>query len=168
MSEDRVREFLAQRDRVINEIQNRLSEIGSLAENATLILAKREFKSVDLSVIETIVRLVDFKFNSIYSNTDFIEVVTIDTLMWRDVKEKIIDSMKELIVDIGKLFAKLDATMRVPEILHEEERVTVTDLKGQLRDLFSDLLKRIRELGKYVPKMMSEKEIKKRLEEIYG
>ncbi len=168
MLEDKVKEFFAQRDKVIADIQNRLSEIAALAENATLILSKKEFKSIDLSVIETIVRLVDFKFSAIYSNTDFIEVVTIDTKLWRDVKEKVIDGMRELIEDIGKTYAKLDATFRVPEILHEDERITVTDLKGKLRDLFSDLLKKIRELGKYVPEHMSEDEIKERIKMMYG
>ncbi len=168
MSEDRVKQFIGQRNKVIMEIQNRLSEIASLAENATLILSKKEFKSIDLSVIETIVRLVDFKFNAIYSNTDFIEVVTVDTKLWKDVKERVIDSMRQLIENIGKTFAKLDATFRVPEILHEKERSTVTDLKGQLRDLFTDLLKKIRELGKYMPTCMSEEEISERLKMIYG
>lgn len=168
MSEDKVKAFLAQRDKVIVNIQDRLSEIAALAENATLILSKKEFKSIDLSVIETIVRLVDFKFSAIYSNTDFIEVVTIDTRLWKDVKEKIIDGMKNLIEDIGSTFAKLDATFRVPEILHEDERITVTDLKGKLRDLFSDLLKKIRELGKYTPEQMSEEEIAQRIKTVYG
>ena len=168
MSEDKVKAFLAQRDKVIAHIQDRLSEIAALAENATLILSKKEFKSIDLAVIETIVRLVDFKFSAIYSNTDFIEVVTIDTKLWKDVKLRIIDRMRELIESIGSTFAKLDATFRVPEILHEDERTTVTDLKGGLRDLFSDLLKKIRELGKYSPEQMSEEELAERIKMVYG
>ncbi len=162
-----VSEFLDKREKVIEEIRRRLDEMVSLAENATLILSKKEFKSVDLSVVETIVRLIDFKFKSIYSNTDFIEIVAVDTKLWKDVKKKIIDNMNEIVENIGKVFARLDATMRVPEIIHVEERDTVTDLKGQLRDLFSDLHKRIRELGKFSPEMMNQEELEKRIKEIY-
>lgn len=168
MSNIDISEFIGRREKVVEEIRRRLDEIVSLAENAMLILSKKEFKSIDLSVIETIVRLVDFKFKSIYSNTDFIEVVAIDTKLWIDVRKRIIDNMNEIVENIGKTFAKLDATMRVPEIIHEEDRDTVMDLKGQLRDLFSDLHKKIREIGKYTPEMMSREELEKRLKEIYS
>lgn len=168
MSNIDVDEFIDRREKVVDEIRRRLDEIVSLAENATLILSKKEFKSIDLPVVETIVRLIDFKFKSVYSNTDFIEIVAVDTKLWRDVKRKIIDNMNEIIENIGSVFAKLDATMRVPEIMHEEDRYTVVDLKGQLRDLFSDLHKKIREIGKFTPEIMSREELEKKLKEIYG
>lgn len=163
-----VESFLSLRQKVLNDIRSRLEEIAALAENATLILGKKTFKSIDLQIIETIVRLVDFKFSSIYSNTDFIEVITVDTKLWLDIKRNIIEKIKPLIELLGQQFSKLSTTMEAPEILMDEDKNTTNELKAQLRDTFTDILRRIRELGKYSPSMLSKEEVEKRLKELYG
>ena len=163
-----VEAFLNLRQKVLEDIRSRLEEIAALAENATLILSKKAFKSIDLQIIETIVRLVDFKFSSIYSNTDFIEVITVDTKMWLDIKRNIIEKLKPLIEMLGQQFSRLSTTMEAPEILMDEDKNTAGELKSQLRDTFTDILRKIRELGKYTPQMLSKEEIEKKLKELYS
>jgi len=162
-----VKQFLELRQKVLSALRERLGEMESLVENAALILGKRALQKVDLNVIESIVRLLDIKYKALFSDINFIDVAAVDGLIWFDVKRNIIMKLWPMIEEAARSFSRLSTLAFVPEIIPEtSERVTVSELKEKLKELFEQMLRTIRSLKMYTPKMLPEDKIKERLEEL--
>ncbi|GEM_PF-7026088 len=166
MIED-IEQFFELRQKVLSKLRERLSEMESLAENAALILGKRALQTVDLNVIESIVRLLDIKYKALFSDPEFVDVVAIDGLIWFDVKNNIIQKLWPMIEEAARSFSHLSTLAFVPEIIPETtERATVSELKEKLKELFEQILRTIRSLKIHTPKMLSEEKIRKRIEDL--
>lgn len=162
-----VEQFLELRKKVLMKLRERLSEIESLAENAALILGKRTLQAIDLNVVENIVRLLDIKYKALFSDPEFIDIVAVDGLIWFDIKNNIIQKLWPMIEEAARSFSYMSTLIFAPQIIPETaQHVTVSDLKEKLKGLFEEMLRIVRNMRIYEPKMLPEEKIKEKLEEL--
>ncbi|MCR8500959.1 MAG: hypothetical protein QXY55_00090 [Candidatus Korarchaeota archaeon] len=159
--------YINLRQKVLSKLRERLSEMESLLENATLILGKAMIHPVDLTVVESIVRLLDFKYRALFSDLEFMDVIAVDGELWFDIKVSIIEKLNPMMEEMSRMFSRLSALFSVPEVFPDNiPHETVTELKEKLRELLGDMLKTVRGFKTYTPKMLPEDKIKRRIEDL--
>lgn len=159
--------YLNLRQKAVSKLKDRLSEIESLVENATLILGKGAMHPIDLNVVESIVRLLDFKYRALLADHEFMEAIAVDGKLWFDIKANIIDKLNPMVEEMSRMFSRLSALFSVPEIFPDSAPYeTVAELKEKLMELLGNMLKIIRSFKAYTPKLLPEEKLKRRIEEI--